>query len=490
MSNRLRLRASMPSASVALVAALLALASLTGVLHAQTPPGAAPQTPAAPAQPSVSQQGPQLAPQTAAPPTAAPQQPAPQPAASQPAVPVPQTPGTPERITFQEAIDRALKRNPTVAEASSDILRADALLRQARSAIFPQASGSIQTTVVTPVVQFSGVNITPRSQTTVSATASQLLYAPVQWALRNQAADNKVVSERSLSEARRQIALSAAEAFLTVIAQRRIVEVSQLAVDTAKAHFDYAHQLQEKGAGSRLNELRAQEEVSADQVTLENATLAVYRAQEALGVLLASDSPIDTADQPALTLPPTPDTIARVTERTDVQLVGAREQAAQRVLADSWKEYLPTVTGSFTPQYQNPSTLFTPGWSTRTLFGLQINIFDSGLRAGHKAEREAALSHVQLEGQQIRRQASSEIRAAVEAVRSAERAVVSARAAADQAHQVVEITTVAFRAGATTNIEVIDAQRAARDADNAAAVADDTVRRARLDLLVSTGRFP
>jgi outer membrane protein TolC len=419
-------------------------------------------------------------------------QPQSQPATGQSAgVAVPASPAVAERVTFRDAIDRALKRNPTVEEAASDILRADALLRQSRSAIFPQAGGSIATTISTPVVQFNGVDTSPRTQLTASATVSQLLYAPVQWALRNQAADVKVVTERGLDEAKRQIAFSAAEAFLTIITQRRLVEVSQLAVETAKAHYDYAHQLQEKGAGSLLNELRAQQDYSADQVSAENARIAVYRAQEALGVLLAADSPIDTADEPALTLPPTPDAPAdRVADRTDVKLATAREQAAQRIVADSWKDYLPTVTGSFAPTYLTPSTLFTPSWSTRTVIGVDINIFDSGFRAAKKSQREAELSHTQLEGAQTRRQAASEIRTAAEAVRSAERAAVSARAAADQARQVVDITTVAFRAGATTNIEVIDAQREARDADNAAAVADDTLRRARLDLLVSTGRFP
>ena len=54
----------------------------------------------------------------------------------------------------------------------------------------------------------------------------------------------------------------------------------------------------------------------------------------------------------------------------------------------------------------------------------------------------------------------------------------------------VRITDVAFRAGATTNLEVIDAQRRARDAETAAAVAEDRARQARLDLLVALGRFP
>ena len=64
------------------------------------------------------------------------------------------------------------------------------------------------------------------------------------------------------------------------------------------------------------------------------------------------------------------------------------------------------------------------------------------------------------------------------------------RAAADQAQQVVNITNISFRAGAATNIEVIDAERRARDADTAVASAEDTLRRARLELLTALGRFP
>jgi hypothetical protein len=37
---------------------------------------------------------------------------------------------------------------------------------------------------------------------------------------------------------------------------------------------------------------------------------------------------------------------------------------------------------------------------------------------------------------------------------------------------------------------VIDAERSARDADTSVATAEDTLRRARLDLLAALGRFP
>ena len=77
-----------------------------------------------------------------------------------------------------------------------------------------------------------------------------------------------------------------------------------------------------------------------------------------------------------------------------------------------------------------------------------------------------------------------------DAIRATERAGEYARLAAQQANEVLQITDVAFREGATTNIEVIDAQRRARDAETAAAMADDAARHARLELLVASGRFP
>jgi outer membrane protein TolC len=48
----------------------------------------------------------------------------------------------------------------------------------------------------------------------------------------------------------------------------------------------------------------------------------------------------------------------------------------------------------------------------------------------------------------------------------------------------------AWRAGATTSLDVVDAERTARDADSAAVIAEDAARQARLDLLAAAGKFP
>ena len=54
----------------------------------------------------------------------------------------------------------------------------------------------------------------------------------------------------------------------------------------------------------------------------------------------------------------------------------------------------------------------------------------------------------------------------------------------------MRLADIAYRAGASTNLELIDAQRRARDAETLAVIAEDNQRQAAIDLLSASGRFP
>jgi multidrug efflux system outer membrane protein len=384
------------------------------------------------------------------------------------------------RLTFDEAIELAVTKNPTVEQAATGIVRAEALLQQARALTLPTVDAVMSTRTIGPLTTFAGQSITPRTQLNTSLAIAAPLLTPTLWAQRAQARDQVGVATRAVEDVRRQIAVATAEAYLTVIALRRVVELNERSRENARAHFEFAQQRYEGGLGSRLNALRAQQELSGDEAIVEEAGLSVRRAREALGVLVAADGPVDAAAEPVFDLPAdvapadSPATSPPwLLDRPDIRLLQARQSAAERVVSDSWKEWLFAQSRS---------------WSASLL--LSVPILDLGQRRGRARERESFLSLVRAERSETERQARSEVRTALEAVRSTERAHVSARAAADQAEEVVRITDVAFRTGATTNIEVIDAQRRARDAETRATIAEDAVRRAKLDLLVAIGRFP
>jgi outer membrane protein TolC len=128
------------------------------------------------------------------------------------------------------------------------------------------------------------------------------------------------------------------------------------------------------------------------------------------------------------------------------------------------------------------------GWQAQLV--LSLPIIEGGMRSGMARERQAILTEAKLNVEAVLRQTSSEIRSSFEAMLRADQALISAREAARLAHRASELAVVAYRAGATTNIEVLDAARQARDADTASAQAEDLSREARLDLLVASGRFP
>ena len=416
-----------------------------------------------------------------------------------------------EQVTFEEAVRRAVTSHPTVQQAAAGILRAESILQQVRARSLPSVEASFSTNVIDPVTMFSGSSINPRTQTVTTAGLTVPLLTPVRWAERNQAEDGVLVSLREAEEARRAVAIAAGEAYLAIITQRRVLDLNARARDNARAHYEFANQRFEGGIGSRLNALRAQQALSGDEARVEDARLAIRRAQEALGVLIAANGPMDAAAEPVFEVPPETEAVkgtprasenavgtastgllafGDVMRRPDMQLLAQRQLAAERRAGDAWKDFLPSVSALFSPTVLAPTGLFANARSWRASVLFSVPLFDGGQRRGQARERQALVDVARAERMNAERQASSEIRTAREAVAATERALEHARAAAQQADEVVRITDVAFREGATTNIEVIDAQRSARDAETAAAIAEDAVRRAKLELLVATGRFP
>ena len=396
-----------------------------------------------------------------------------------------------EIVTLDQAVERALKNNPTVAQASQGILRAESLLQQARASTLPFVTANLTSLVNSTERRFDDVITSPRTQGTFSAQLGMPVLAASRWAATAQARDQIEIANLSTADVRTDIAVATAQTYLAIIAQKRQVEVSVRARETAMAHLDYARRRLEAGAGTRLNELRAGQEVATNEARIENAQLGVRRAQEALGVLIAANGPADTASEPVFSIPnPDEPEAGWMALRPDVRLFVAQERAADRVWRDSSKDWFPTAIASFDPQALVPASIFSSARSWRLVVNFSQPIFDGGQRRGQRNFREANVNAARLAVQGLQIQARSEVRLAQETVRSTQRAFENLRSAAQQAAEVLKITTFAFEAGATTNLEVIDAQRQARDADSAAAVAEDAVRRAQLDLMTALGRFP
>jgi len=394
-----------------------------------------------------------------------------------------------EELTFEEAVELARTRSPSVGEAAQAILQAEAILERARSVFLPLVYANVGTTVLDEARGFSGNIVQPRTQTAFSGTVSYALLDAARWANKSLAADRVATSRVAAEETRQQVAVVAAQAYLGVIATERQREIAERNRETARALEDYARTRLEAGQGSRLNHVRAvQQRASADGL-VQLAELAVSRAREALGVAVFAPGPVGARSEPHLPPAQLPGDEGWLMERPDFRRSTFELQAQDRLVSDSWKSWLPTATASFTPRYITPAGLFEPSKTWRAVVQLEIPIFDGTLGSDRRikiAQRETA----RLRLDALRVEARAELRNAQEAVRRTEAIVASTREAADSAGEALRITEIAYRAGATTNIEVVQAQQAARNGEIEAAVAEDRLRQARLDLLVALGQFP
>ena len=209
------------------------------------------------------------------------------------------------------------------------------------------------------------------------------------------------------------------------------------------------------------------------------------RLEEQLGVAVGLDVGVSARDEePVLA------SSASAGERTDVQAARARLDATKVGTSWDWSDYAPLLTAVVQPAYQNPPTLTVPLWSFQAQLVLSLPLYDGGLRYGQQRERRALEDQATAQLEAVQRQASSELRAALAQVTQADEALAAARDAAVQASRTLELSQQAFRAGAATNLEVVDAERRSRDADTQVALAEDAARQARLEVLAASGQFP
>jgi len=404
-----------------------------------------------------------------------------------------------EKISLTESVRRALARNPTAVVAMQEIRRAEALLVQARAGSMPSlmANGTLTrldadrvlVTPATPITPESIRNISARNQQAANLQLNVPLVAPRAWMNWSESSANLTISKASGEDIRRTLATSVARAYLLIISQKRQVDINARAVDTDRSHYEYTHTRFAGGVGTRVDEVRAAQQLAADQAQFSASFTALARAREALGVLLAEEAPVDTLDDVALP-DASPSFEDAANRRQDVQAAKARALVAEKVRKDSWADYAPVLNGQFQPFYQNPKSLTQPETGWQAMLVLSFPLVEGGIRIGQKRERDALLAEARAQYDGLLRQTRSDIRVAIEEIRRADESMRSARAAAELAHQALDLANLAYHAGATTNIEVTDAERRARDADSAVVIAEDTVRQARLDLLVAAGQFP
>ncbi len=388
-----------------------------------------------------------------------------------------------ESVSFAKALALARTRNVNVALAEADVARAEALVRQARAASFPTLTGNGTYTRLDGDRLVAGRIVQGADSLGLNLNVTVPLVAASRWGAWKRAEDAADVVGAQKRAQERDVVVAAGRAYLAVLLQKKALTVAERGRDVAKQHLGFAEAREKGGVGTRLDVVRASQEVEATEGQLAQSRLALVRSEEALGTTLGVDHPVDAAEEPALEVARAED----LRDRPDLRAQARDVQAKERASRDAIRDYIPTLTGSFQPFYQNPATITLPETGWQAQLALSVPFFDGGLRYGQDRERKAALAQARARYDDALRRARSEVRVAETAIEEASKVVERARTSASLAREAAGLAQVAYTQGASTNLELLDADRRARDAESQLALSEDAVRQARLEWLGVTG---
>ena len=187
---------------------------------------------------------------------------------------------------------------------SQDIRIADARLVEARAGSLPTLVGTGVYTRLDSDRKLNGNTIAAADQLSANLNLTVPIIAPQRWAQWSNASANTRAVRATSDDVRRQIAVTVARAFLTVVTQKRVIEADERALQTAKAHAEFAHKRLAGGIGNRVDDVRAAQEVATNEAALQTAQTALLRGREALGVLLGGEAPVDAVSEITLAEPP------------------------------------------------------------------------------------------------------------------------------------------------------------------------------------------
>jgi len=423
--------------------------------------------------------------------------------------------------SFHDALQVISARSPDLAIAEQEIERAEGASRQALAAALTTVNGqaSITQNLLPKVPVFSTFSFptgepivlgdrAPNGPTgQLSITASQPILAPRAWYAIKTSKLNIRVTQQSTDDKRRTLLAQLASSIVGVYTAERVAEINRVALRSALQRLNLAERKAKLGDGTRLDVLRAQQDVAVSRGQLIAGDEALRKTREALGLALGSNEPWSVPPtisldemQTSMSSSCTPGT---VDDRPDVASARTSLEVANRGITDSKLAFSPTASIQSTASasagsgnnldnalFKNPlstSTLNNGNQTAWTISAvLNVPIWEGGARYGAMRIARANAEQARLRLDAIRRGATIESNQALRSVSVAEQARVVSEQNRDLAREAARLAERAFAAGAGTSFDLVDAGKNERNAELDLAVKEFDVIKSRIAALLAT----
>ena len=368
------------------------------------------------------------------------------------------------RVTLAEALQRATRLNPDYVQSLGRVGEADWARTAARLAfLIPAVNLSLDATRYSSAFFNIGTGREQNTSVVGTASASYELFSLRK--ITDLSRTSAELDQAAATEVQRRFnaALVTERAYYQVLQQVELVRVSRERVDRATEQLGVARARVLSGAAVQSDSLQLRLELTRASVQqlLDDAALRTARLElgRRVGLLGPVDAvPLGDANQPDLPLT-LPEAVSKALEQGPEYLIArARERASAAALRGHRGEYLPTLM--LTGTHQRFDDHFFP--SARTVSYLNLGI---SLPVWNLGQRELGIRQARTNADVARAIRADLERAAQRDVGEAYDGYEVSRASSLLAAEAVAVATenyrvqdVRYRGGATTILDLLDAQ--------------------------------
>lgn len=400
-------------------------------------------------------------------------------------------------LTLVEAIALARAGSETPAVAAARIERAEAVRRQAISALVPSLTLSgtytrrareVTRTVDDEMVTVQALDALS-GQTVVESTLFDLRALPL-----IRAASRSLEAQRLESaELERALAFDVADTFYAVLSAERLRDAAERRVRVAEATVEEARLRLEAGLANRNDLTRADLERATARLEATRATQDVESARLALAFLIAA--PVDRPLAEPEPLPAVAEERAALVARAqsarrELAALAERAEAARQSALAPRLGLVPTLDLRGLYRMTNEAGLSGHDEDWNVGVTLTWELFDGGARAALADLRLAEAREADLALAAERRRVALEVEQAATVLASADAALSQAETRLEAARQNAEEVRERYRAGLASALEQADAQVSEFEAEAELARQGFLRAVARLALERATGGEP
>ncbi|MHB9037383.1 MAG: TolC family protein [Armatimonadota bacterium] len=413
----------------------------------------------------------------------------------------PRQPSAAECITLADAVNIALKNNPTIEARQAMLKAASARVGMAKSMTGLQVSvASFATTGSIPMIVpgSSGVNpqfftMTPdRGRLDGALTAMFPLYTGGKLGGQVRSAESLRQAESGeLAASELSVALAAKTAYYQTLLASEFVDVFQQRVTESTERLRIAEEAYKEGRIAKYDLLRNQTDLAEAEQQLNNSQRDVEVALADLKNVLGASQDCQYTLSEKLTLRESAQNCENIQatalkQRPEVKSAQARVRSAQSDITVAKSAYKPQVYATAMAEGMTTSSENDSGYLVGVTAALPI--FDNGLRKSSVDEAQAMLKQAEAELRDVTLGVGRDVSTSLARLQAAEKNVNLAKAAVTQAEEDYRVIKLRYEAGKAINVEVLDALASLTRAQTQHADALYNYNVAEADLLRAIGQ--